>query len=168
MNQETIGKFISELRKEKNMTQQELADKLGVTDRAVSHWENGRRLPDYSILKDLSNELGVSINEILAGKKLNSKELIKKADENIIKYSELISFKSMKYGIIGMCIVFIILILISTFKDMNPAPLISLLCAYNSVTFISRYKLTNEKFNLVPGVMFALAMILNTIAFILI
>ena len=94
--------------------------------------------------------------------------LLKEADENIIKYSELISFKSMKYGIIGMCIVFIILVLISTCKDMNPAPLISLLCAYNSVTFISRYKLTNEKFNLVPGVLFALAMILNTLAFILI
>ncbi|MBQ1679312.1 MAG: helix-turn-helix transcriptional regulator, partial [Oscillospiraceae bacterium] len=48
MNQEVIGKFIAECRKEKNLTQQELADKLGVTDRAISHWENGRRLPDYS------------------------------------------------------------------------------------------------------------------------
>ena len=52
MNQEVIGKFIAECRKEKNMTQQELADKLGVTDRAISHWENGRRLPDYSLLKE--------------------------------------------------------------------------------------------------------------------
>ena len=53
MNQEKIGKFIAELRKENNMTQQELADKLMVTDRAVSNWENGRRLPDYSLLKEL-------------------------------------------------------------------------------------------------------------------
>ena len=53
MDQERIGKFICELRKEKNMTQQELADKLNVTDRAVSHWENGRRLPDYSLLSEL-------------------------------------------------------------------------------------------------------------------
>ena len=53
MNQENVGHFIAELRKEKNMTQQELADKLCVTDRAVSHWENGRRLPDISLLKML-------------------------------------------------------------------------------------------------------------------
>ena len=50
MNQEKIGKFIAELRKGKNMTQQELADRLGITDRAVSNWENGRRLPDLSMI----------------------------------------------------------------------------------------------------------------------
>ena len=69
MNQEKIGKFIAELRKEKKLTQQDLADKLGVTDRAVSHWENGRRLPDYSLLKDISKELNISINELLRLKK---------------------------------------------------------------------------------------------------
>lgn len=167
MNQEKIGKFIAFLRKEKNMTQQELADKLNVTDRAVSHWENGRRMPDYSLLKDISNILDISINELLSGERLNEKDLKDKADENIIKYTELISFKSMKYGILGMCIVFIILVLISTYKDINPAPLVSLICAYNSVTFISRYKLNNERFNLVPGVMFGIAMILNTFIFIM-
>ena len=50
MNQEKIGKFIAEVRKKKNMTQQELADRLGITDRAVSNWENGRRLPDLSMI----------------------------------------------------------------------------------------------------------------------
>ena len=49
VNQEKIGKFIANLRKEKNMTQQELANKISVTDRAISNWENGRRLPDYSL-----------------------------------------------------------------------------------------------------------------------
>lgn len=167
MNQEKIGKFIVELRKEKKLTQQELADKLGVTDRAVSHWENGRRLPDYSLLKDISTELSVSINELLSGERLSEQELKQKADENIIKFSELISFKSMKYGVIGMCFIFIILVLISAYKDISPAPLVSLICAYNSVTFISRYKLNNERSNLVPGVMFGIAMVLNTIAFVL-
>ena len=165
MNQEKIGKFIFELRKEKSMTQQELADKLGVTDRAISHWENGRRLPDYSLLKDISNELDISINELLAGERLTEKDLKQKADENIIKFTELVSFKSMKYGIVGMCFFFILLILISSYKDINPAPLVSLICAYNFVTFISRYKLTNEKSNLVPGMMFGIAMVLNTVAF---
>ena len=125
MDQEKIGKFIAELRKEKNMTQQELADKISVTDRAISNWENGRRLPDYSLLKDLSKELNISINELLSGERLSENKLKQKADENIIKYSELINFKSMKYGIIGMCIIFIILVLISTYKDMSPAPLVS-------------------------------------------
>ena len=74
MNQEKIGKFIAESRKEKNMTQQELADKLGVTDRAVSHWENGRRLPDYSLLKDLCNILQISVNELFAGEKISNKD----------------------------------------------------------------------------------------------
>ena len=69
MNQEKIGKFIAEVRKKKNMTQQELADKLCVTDRAVSHWENGRRLPDYSLLKELCDILSISINELFAGEK---------------------------------------------------------------------------------------------------
>ena len=63
MDQEKMGRFIAQLRKEKNMTQQELADQLNVTDRAVSHWENGRRLPDYSLLKQLCDVLGISINE---------------------------------------------------------------------------------------------------------
>ena len=69
MNQEKIGKFIAELRKEKNMTQQDLATKLNVTDRAISNWENGRRLPDYSLIKNLCDELGITINELLSGEK---------------------------------------------------------------------------------------------------
>lgn len=58
MNQEKIGKFILKLRKEKNMTQKELANKIGVTDRAISKWENGRGLPDLSLMKPLCDELG--------------------------------------------------------------------------------------------------------------
>ena len=167
MNQEKIGKFIAELRKEKGLTQQELADKLGVTDRAISHWENGRRLPDYSLLKPISEVLNISVNELLSGEKIKANEISKKADENIIKLTELINLKSMKYGIIGMCIFFVILVLISTFKDTSPAPLISLLCAYNLVSFISRYKFDKDKSNLITGIMFGIAMICNTIVFIL-
>lgn len=169
MNQEKIGKFITKLRKEKNLTQQELAVKLGVTDRAVSNWENGRRLPDYSLLKPISDALEISVNELLIGEKVDEKDFISKvkADENIIKLTELISLKSMRYGIIGMCIIFIILVLISGYKEISPAPLVSMMCAYNSVTFISRYKFDKKTENLIPGIMFAIAMILNTIAFIL-
>lgn len=96
MNQENIGKFIAELRKEKNMTQQELADKLCVTDRAISHWENGRRLPDISLLKLLSEEFEVSITEILNGHKMSIKELENQKDliDKLIDYE---NFKESEY-----------------------------------------------------------------------
>ena len=80
MDQERIGKFICEIRKEKNMTQQELADKLNVTDRVISHWENGRRLPDYSLLSELCEVLSVSINE---SGKLKFKAIRKETKEKI-------------------------------------------------------------------------------------
>ncbi len=57
MNQEKIGKFISELRKENNMTQEQLAEKMGVTDKSISRWENGKTMPDLSMLPILANEL---------------------------------------------------------------------------------------------------------------
>lgn len=84
MNQEKIGKFILELRKEKNMTQQELADRIGVTDRAISKWENGRGMPDLSLMKPLCKELGITINELISGERLDKKEYKDKLEENII------------------------------------------------------------------------------------
>ena len=84
MNQEKIGKFITYCRKEKNMTQEELAQKLHLTDKAISKWENGRCLPDLSILEPLSKTLDVSINEILSGEKIKEEELKDHTDKNII------------------------------------------------------------------------------------
>jgi len=85
MNQEKIGKFILQLRKEKNMTQQELANKIGVTDRAISKWENGRGMPDLSLLTPLCEVLDISINELLSGEKLDKKDYQEKLEENFIK-----------------------------------------------------------------------------------
>ena len=100
MNQERIGRFIANARKEKNLTQEDLAEKLGVTKNAVSKWERGLCLMDMSLLKPLSEILEVSINEILAGEKIEEKDIEKKSEENIIKLTELVNLKSMKYGII--------------------------------------------------------------------
>lgn len=117
MNQEKIGSFICQLRKEKNMTQQELADKLNVTNRAVSHWENGRRLPDYSLLSELCTILDVSINELFLGEKITNEDYKKKADENMSKlikdnyYKELLIKRIIKGSITGI-IVFIIVYII--------------------------------------------------------
>ena len=96
MNQENIGKFIAELRKEKNMTQQELADKLMITDRAISHWENGRRLPDISLLKSLSEIFEVSITEILNGHRMSVKEL-ENQKELINKLIDYENYKESEY-----------------------------------------------------------------------
>mgnify|MGYP001851850077 FL=1 len=74
MNQVKIGKFIAKLRKEKKMTQQELADLLNVTDRAISNWENGRRMPDVTFFKPLCEILDISVNELVAGERISKED----------------------------------------------------------------------------------------------
>ena len=71
MDQLKTGMFISELRKEKSLTQAQLAEKLGITDRAVSKWETGRSLPDAAIMLELCEILGITVNELLSGERLN-------------------------------------------------------------------------------------------------
>ena len=70
MDQIKIGRFIAQRRKEKNLTQMQLAERLNITDRAVSKWENGRSLPDASVMLELCRELGISVNELLTGEVL--------------------------------------------------------------------------------------------------
>lgn len=85
MNQEKIGKFIQERRKLKKLTQVELAEKLGVSNRTISKWENGNCMPDYSIFNALCKELDISINELLSGEKLNEDNYQNKLEENFVK-----------------------------------------------------------------------------------
>ena len=84
MNQKNIGAFIAKCRKEKKMTQSELAEKLGVTDKSIGNWENGRNMPDLSLFKPLCHELDITINELLSGEKLKKEEYQEKFEENII------------------------------------------------------------------------------------
>lgn len=84
MNQEKIGKFIASCRKQKNITQQELAEKLGVSDRTIGNWENGRNMPDLSLFKPLCKELDISLNDFLSGEKVAEKEYQERLEENII------------------------------------------------------------------------------------
>ena len=76
MNQENVGKFIAALRKEKNLTQEQLAEILGVNNRSISRWENGHCMPDLSLLQVVSKELGVSISELLNGRRMSKEEMI--------------------------------------------------------------------------------------------
>ena len=84
MNQEKIGKFIAKCRKNKNMTQQQLAEKLGVSDRTIGNWENGRNMPDLSLFKPLCGELNISLNDLMSGEKVKEKDYQEKLEENII------------------------------------------------------------------------------------
>ena len=84
MDQVKIGKFIAKLRKEKKMTQQELAEKLHVTDRAVSNWENGRRMPDVSLFKPLCATLGITINELMSGEKILPQKMVPRSNEILL------------------------------------------------------------------------------------
>ena len=93
-----IGKFIASKRKEKNMTQEDLANILGVTNKTVSRWENGNYMPDLSLLKPLSEALGVSLNELLSGKEIKEdyKDFADKNIENITDYFSVIRRKLFK------------------------------------------------------------------------
>ena len=84
MNQIEIGKFIARCRKEKKLTQAQLAEKLNITDRAVSKWETGKSMPDSSIMLELCEILGITVNELLSGEKIDMERYEKKVDENLI------------------------------------------------------------------------------------
>ena len=83
-----IGKFIATLRKEKNLTQEELAEKLYVTDRAVSKWERGLSLPDADKMLDLCNIFDINVNELLNGEKIDMKDYEKKTQELLLELAK--------------------------------------------------------------------------------
>lgn len=84
MDQIKIGKFIAEMRKEQNLTQMDLAEKLGISNKTISKWECGNGMPDYAVMEELCKVLGINVNELLSGERLLSQEYSKKAEENII------------------------------------------------------------------------------------
>ena len=111
MDQEKIGKFILKLRKEKNLTQQQLADILKVTDRAISKWENGRGMPDLSLFKSLCETLDISVNDLISGYKVpkekyqeklesNTLDIINYTNSKIEKKNYFISFVLIIFGIL--------------------------------------------------------------------
>lgn len=85
MDQKKIGAFIAKCRKEKKMTQVELAEKLGVTDKSISNWENARCMPDLSLFKPLCDALDITINELISGEKAEKELSQEKCEDNIIK-----------------------------------------------------------------------------------
>lgn len=88
MNQIKIGKFISQCRKEKKLTQNQLAEKLGITDKAVSKWETGKSMPDISLLIPLCEILDITLNEMFAGEYISADKIKEKTDEVLINIME--------------------------------------------------------------------------------
>lgn len=84
MDQIKIGKFIAEMRKEQNLTQIDLAEQLGVSNKTISKWECGNGMPDYALMENLCEILKINVNELLSGEHLPSKDYGKKAEENIM------------------------------------------------------------------------------------
>ncbi|MBQ7031290.1 MAG: helix-turn-helix transcriptional regulator [Bacilli bacterium] len=150
MNLEKIGKFIASSRKKQNLTQEQLAEQLGITKNAVSKWERGLCLMDMSLLEPLSKILKVTVNEILAGEKIERDDLLQKADENIINIAEkeVENLKAIKMGTLGMTIVSTILIIYGLINDLNINICLILLAVYNGVYKYCKYKYNRDKFDL--------------------
>lgn len=111
MEQVKIGKFIAQCRKNKNMTQAELAEKLNITDRAISKWETGKGMPDSSIMLELCNELDITVNELLSGEMIEMNNYDKKAEENLLKLNKSNENKNkilLKFRIVIVLLVFIL------------------------------------------------------------
>ncbi len=96
MNLENVGKFIKYLRVKRGLTQEELANKINVTNKAISRWECGNGLPDTSLLEPLSKELNITISELLNGEYINNKDLLKNNTKSNVFFKHL-SIKKFNY-----------------------------------------------------------------------
>lgn len=140
MDQIKIGKFIAKCRKEIGLTQAELAEKLNITDRAVSKWETGKSMPDSSIMLELCEILKINVNELLSGEVIEMKNYNDKAEKTIIalqKEKESADRNMLKLEwVIGYMasITFIVLIFVASFIEMHPIIRV-LLIAFGSVVF---------------------------------
>lgn len=123
MDQQRIGQFIAEMRKERGLTQKELAKELNVSDKTVSKWECGNGLPDVSLMLPLCEILQVSVNELLSGKRLPSHEYKENAENNLVKLmgERSQAKRSLWLGVLAVVVTFlagITLIMISGYFEM--------------------------------------------------
>ncbi|MDE5804352.1 MAG: helix-turn-helix transcriptional regulator [Lachnospiraceae bacterium] len=104
MNQLITGKFIAQKRKEKNLTQEQLAEKLGVSNKTISKWETGKCMPDYGVVKSLCEELEMTVAELMDGEEAEEKSVRAYDDEQIMdllrRTQELEKQKNLLYGIL--------------------------------------------------------------------
>lgn len=123
MDQIKIGKFIASRRKSLGLSQKQLAEKLGVTDKTISKWETGNRMPDASILRKLSLELQIDVNELLAGEQFlseefSSEEYVKKSESNLVNLVDVINEKEKQRKGRGIGTIIGILCIVLAFIDL--------------------------------------------------
>lgn len=94
MDQIKVGRFIADCRKKKSLTQMQLAEMLNITDRAISKWENGKAMPDSSIMLELCDILEISVNELLSGEEINMEDKNKKEEELLLKIAKEVEEKN--------------------------------------------------------------------------
>ena len=119
MDQIKTGKFIAERRREKGMTQAQLAEKIGVSDRAVSKWETGRGMPEYSLLIPLCRELEISVNELLNGERLSEEEYREKFEETFVDTIADTNTRFQKKWLLTICGAVLGVLLLCFLTDLN-------------------------------------------------
>ncbi len=124
MDQIKIGKFIAECRKKKNLTQMQLAEKLNITDKAISKWERGLSLPDSSIMLELCGILGITVNDLLSGEVITMDNYNKELEKNLLEVlkqkqdadKRLLSLENFIGRVVS--VIFISLVFIASFVQM--------------------------------------------------
>ncbi len=166
MDKAKIGKFIAMCRKEKKLTQEQLAEKLNISKNAVSKWERGICLMDMSLLRPLSEILEVSVNDILSGERISPEELPEKSENNIINMSEMMDYKSMKIGVIGLAFLTLILLLYCNHHDMYANDIICMMSGYNAFYNFSKYKLTKDRETLITALLWLASLAISLFLFV--
>lgn len=160
MNQEKIGLFIAKCRREKNMTQEDLAEKLGVSNKSISRWENGKTMMDISLFEPLCNELDISIIELLNGERINDKKKDKLYTKTLINYSNKVGSRNKQVILTILFIMSLMPMLLYQFGGMKGVQEISgLIILLSPITIVSIilfflgiwFKFKNKKTNKILG-----------------
>lgn len=160
MNQEKIGLFIAKCRREKNMTQEDLAEKLGVSNKSINRWENGKTMMDISLFEPLCNELDISIIELLNGERINDKKKDKLYTKTLINYSNKVGSRNKQVILTILFIMSLMPMLLYQFGGMRGVQEISgLIILLSPITIVSIilfflgiwFKFKNKKTNKILG-----------------
>ena len=141
-------RYIAECRKEKGLTQKALGEKLNVTDRAVSKWETGRSFPDVAILEDLCQELGISVSELLAGKKIEAEHYQEETEKILVSSISKAQMYGYQIALYGLLLAVMLLIYVPVFILKNRLNMgIYMIIAVSVIVFVSMVYLNHK----IPG-----------------
>lgn len=157
MNQEKIGLFIAKCRREKNMTQEDLAEKLGVSNKSISRWENGKTMMDISLFEPLCKELYISIIELLNGERINDKKKDKLYTKTLINYTNKVGSRNKQVILTILFIMSLMPMLLYQFGGMrgvqeisgliillSPITIVSIILFFLGIWFKFKNKITNK------------------------